>query len=389
MDLNNKNGQPSMEEILASIRRIIAEEPTAANPVIDLHAKYRQKADDDDSNDFELPSIFRPAAPAPERQPLFGRLTDAIRSASTGTGTDQKAPRKSETEGSDSQDRYRGALRESGTILALANGQGGLDGVASNGSHQTGEPERYRGALRDAGGAGSLSSALSSLKLTRGAESSPLGARPDHEPQHHASAAPVSPAPAPVAAAAPVPQAPVAPAPASASGGVEDVRRVMVPFRDMRMSRMATDAPAAPSSPAAEASALDALLYSTPQASEPAPVHHAFVPDFPAPPVQEVYQAPVPPPPQPQAFEESALSLDEMHRFAAVMEPQRPPPPPPPVAAAPSDSGAGAAIEDTTADLLRPMLRQWLSENMPRMVEKALSIELAESVKSNRKFNGS
>jgi uncharacterized protein len=69
------------------------------------------------------------------------------------------------------------------------------------------------------------------------------------------------------------------------------------------------------------------------------------------------------------------------------MEPQRPPPPPPPAAVA-SDASAGA-IEDTTADLLRPMLRQWLSDNMPRMVEKALSIELAESVKSNRKFNGS
>lgn len=385
MDLNNKNGQPSMEEILASIRRIIAEEPTAANPVIDLHAKYRQKADDhDDSNDFELPSIFRPAAPAPERQPLFGRLTDAIRSASTGTGTDQKTARKSD-EAPDAQERYRGALRESGTILALANGQGGLDGVANNGSHHNGEPERYRGALRDAGGAGSLSSALSSLKLTRGAESSPLGARPEHEPQHHVGAAPVSPAPAPVAVAAPVAQP--TPAPTLASGGVEDVRRVMVPFRDMRMSRMATDVPSTPSSPAAEASALDALLYSTPQASEPAPVHHAFTPDFPAPPVQEVYQAPVPPPPQPPAYDESTLSLDEMHRFAAVMEPQRPPPPPPPAAVA-SDASAGA-IEDTTADLLRPMLRQWLSDNMPRMVEKALSIELAESVKSNRKFNGS
>jgi hypothetical protein len=42
------------------------------------------------------------------------------------------------------------------------------------------------------------------------------------------------------------------------------------------------------------------------------------------------------------------------------------------------------SVEDATADLLRPMLRQWLAENMPRMVEKALHIELAESVKSSR-----
>ncbi|MDX2157026.1 MAG: DUF2497 domain-containing protein [Hyphomicrobiaceae bacterium] len=39
-------------------------------------------------------------------------------------------------------------------------------------------------------------------------------------------------------------------------------------------------------------------------------------------------------------------------------------------------------LEDTVVDLLRPMLRQWLDENMPRMVEKALRIELAASVKT-------
>ncbi len=378
MDLNNKNGQPSMEEILASIRRIIAEEPTAANPVIDLHAKYRNKTDDhDESNDFELPSIFRPATPAPERQPLFGRLTDAIRSASGGAG-DQKGSRK-ESEQGEAQERYRGALRESGTILALANGQGGLDANAGSGSsHHNGETERYRGALRDAGGAGSLTSALSSLKLTRGAESSPLSARPDNEASSGHASAPTA-APAPVAAA-PVAPSPAATSPLAASGGVEDVRRVMVPFRDMRMSRMSTETTA--SSSVSDASALDALLYSAP--SEPAPVHHTLSPDFPAPPLQEAPQAHVPPPPQ--AYEDHTLSLDDMHRFAAIVEqPQRPPPPPPQQSA----SDAAGAIEDTTADLLRPMLRQWLSENMPRMVEKALSIELAESVKANRKFNGS
>jgi cell pole-organizing protein PopZ len=31
------------------------------------------------------------------------------------------------------------------------------------------------------------------------------------------------------------------------------------------------------------------------------------------------------------------------------------------------------------------MLRQWLAENMPRMVEKALHIEVAESVKTPKK----
>jgi cell pole-organizing protein PopZ len=34
-------------------------------------------------------------------------------------------------------------------------------------------------------------------------------------------------------------------------------------------------------------------------------------------------------------------------------------------------------LEDTVADLLRPMLKQWLDTNMPRIVEKALRVELA------------
>ncbi|HRD77464.1 MAG TPA: DUF2497 domain-containing protein [Hyphomicrobiaceae bacterium] len=67
---------------------------------------------------------------------------------------------------------------------------------------------------------------------------------------------------------------------------------------------------------------------------------------------------------------------------------------PPPVAAsvaAPPAPAIGAAsmvgsadalapvrtLEDTVSDLLRPMIRQWLDQNMPRMVERALKIEVA------------
>lgn len=38
-------------------------------------------------------------------------------------------------------------------------------------------------------------------------------------------------------------------------------------------------------------------------------------------------------------------------------------------------------LEDTVADLLRPMLRQWLDANLPRIVEHALRVELPESIK--------
>jgi cell pole-organizing protein PopZ len=36
------------------------------------------------------------------------------------------------------------------------------------------------------------------------------------------------------------------------------------------------------------------------------------------------------------------------------------------------------SLEDSVKDMLRPMLRQWLDENMPRMVTSALKDELGE-----------
>lgn len=51
--------------------------------------------------------------------------------------------------------------------------------------------------------------------------------------------------------------------------------------------------------------------------------------------------------------------------------------------AASSGTGVGVrTVEDIVSELLRPMLREWLAENMPRMVEKALRIELAEGLKT-------
>jgi hypothetical protein len=38
-----------------------------------------------------------------------------------------------------------------------------------------------------------------------------------------------------------------------------------------------------------------------------------------------------------------------------------------------------ADFDDAVAELLRPMLRKWLETNMPRIVEKALRKELAET----------
>ncbi len=42
-------------------------------------------------------------------------------------------------------------------------------------------------------------------------------------------------------------------------------------------------------------------------------------------------------------------------------------------------------MEDTVAELLRPMLRSWLAENMPKIVERALRKELDDSNQSEHK----
>lgn len=46
-----------------------------------------------------------------------------------------------------------------------------------------------------------------------------------------------------------------------------------------------------------------------------------------------------------------------------------------------SDGGQVRTLEDTVSELLRPLLREWLENNMPRIVENALRLEMAESVK--------
>lgn len=50
----------------------------------------------------------------------------------------------------------------------------------------------------------------------------------------------------------------------------------------------------------------------------------------------------------------------------------------------PASNGAQPArtLEDAVADMLRPMLREWLDTNMPRIVEKAISVEMADKARA-------
>jgi len=54
--------------------------------------------------------------------------------------------------------------------------------------------------------------------------------------------------------------------------------------------------------------------------------------------------------------------------------------PAPAAAAPPADEGV-PELDGAAAELLRPMLRQWLADNMPRIVEAALRSELTRGSK--------
>jgi cell pole-organizing protein PopZ len=38
-------------------------------------------------------------------------------------------------------------------------------------------------------------------------------------------------------------------------------------------------------------------------------------------------------------------------------------------------------LEDAVAEMLKPLLQRWLSDNMPRIIERALRVEAASGMK--------
>jgi cell pole-organizing protein PopZ len=364
-----------MEEILASIRRIVAEEPMTPPQGVDLRPKSMSAFSEpglDEPHDFDLPAIFRAPAPIPEKPALLGRLTDAIRSATTASPDKISAGDETAAE----------------------------HAFALNGSPHHGAP-------------------LSTLKTPQRPE---LHAHDARAEEAHAGAQLNG---SPHAAAAP--QATTASSSSGWSFGrsvppppteAEEVKRVMAPFMDTRFRQMSNVAePASPAAPPSHEPAPVAV--ETPAHAATRPVDFgAIIPsrmDIAGAPATEHQRRPAgpvpeslspPPPPRPDyaglppehasveifapmtpapvahgaadpAFGRPAGHFDEPH--ATPFRPAAPPA---------ADAAPTGTIEDTTADLLRPMLRQWLADNMPRMVEKALHIEVAESVKTGRKFNG-
>ncbi len=351
MELAEKNGQASMEEILASIRRIIAEEPGGPTPVIDLDAPVRHPRGDgllDDPSDFDLPSMFRVQTPAaPERPaPLFGRLSEAIRAASNGSN------------GSHANDAPRA---EPGLSTLKLNRPEGMDASAIAPSFLLAQFHEATGPrVEDAGSIAEGAAAAAHLDTSTLATPTTATNGYDMATTHHHAQG----GEPPVQAAPDTPQVP----------------RQMAAFKDTRFRSMGSAPvnvePIAPAISPFEIAATAALVAAAdpqpatippmdiePALEAPAALAEAITASYPVLSGDPVYVAPPSPPPVPTAAVEV--------------------PDPAPVSAA--SEARGAPIEDATADLLRPMLRQWLADNMPRMVEKALHIEVAESVKSIKK----
>lgn len=86
----------------------------------------------------------------------------------------------------------------------------------------------------------------------------------------------------------------------------------------------------------------------------------------------------------PTFFDTRINRMGEMTRAAS--RPQSVPPPakqptaaePPRLPEALPSHEANGAVEDAAAQLLRPILKQWLTENMPKIVEKALRSESSD-----------
>jgi cell pole-organizing protein PopZ len=102
-------------------------------------------------------------------------------------------------------------------------------------------------------------------------------------------------------------------------------------------------------------------------------------------PAASEYRKPVEPPSDPFPFREFARSAATSVEPGRVAHEGRLQPAPPPLSALPpldahADPviGGDRTMEDAVADLLRPLLKTWLAENMPKIVERALRREMTE-----------
>ena len=298
MQRSPKATEPSMEEILASIRKIIAEDPAGAAPA---HPAQPM-----------VPGA-PPAAPHPPKSAL---------PAPGQGGAPYAGP-----------DRRKTAQLEAD--LADILGSIPSRGPASPGAPpvQAPPPARTNGttAQRPFGSPQTHRPLTEALNRARAAE---------RDPQLPDPAAPQTPPAPPAARAAPPPPSP--------------------PAAEPPTPRAPPPAPPVPESKRPEP---------TSETPPPAASARAAEPEAPKP----------SPPPAPPADAVAAAAAAVARKVAATTSISPVPTRPFMASRAAASSGEGGrTLEDTVAEMLRPMLRQWLETNMPRIVEKALKGEIGD-----------
>lgn len=86
----------------------------------------------------------------------------------------------------------------------------------------------------------------------------------------------------------------------------------------------------------------------------------------------------------PEAAEKPATKEPPADMRLAGLEPSSPPPAPEPEPPAAVNALPTLALEQMVAELLEPVIRQWLQSNLPRLIEKAVREEVAKAVAAER-----
>ena len=328
----HKAGEPSMDEILASIRKIIAEEPAAVSgpPPAAVAPGHSPAATAPAS---ALGSVADQRAAAVDREladllggngPISAPAGAAPAAASVAVPGPAHVSNEPPVEGMPTPPARFGWLRgRSGGPAGIGAGVAPAPKVDLPGAPNAATPP-----VKPEPAAAAPAAAGAPVAMEAGAGSAAVAAAPVKAPQLPVPGA--APAP-PVVAAPPVAEPGPSPAPAVKAGP-----------------------PPAKSEAAAQAPATQVAAGAA-AAVAPRPV---------------VKPAPTP---AGQSVATANGAANGAHHERAAGSGAAPP--------VKSSGGVPTTIEDTLAELLRPMVRQWLDENMSRAIEKAIRVEVANSVK--------
>lgn len=403
MQKPDKAPEPSMEEILASIRKIIAEEPIGTRPgpeprgpslgSLSSQPDAGKPSDRSDGPKFTRPSRDDRGSDGPPFS-VDDALADLIDDPplprfATGPGRDDAIPKPPVRPAAPEEDNQRPSWLFARPGASAAQPAPDPSAESPRGPGLLGQLDSIRPLPRSGPGSGiepltpkpaagpqkipapdsPVDRQVETVRPTGGVTPIPLG----HQPQD-----PVLPGAArntPTGIGSAPPRAEGGPSPAAPAGVVNRPE----PTPQQPASRVAE--------PPRDAGA-------APAAAKPQPVEPATRVEQPRPvqpradaPAVESKPAPAPVPERPARTDASPLATLAQSLAASSASPApsqeaaKVEPAPAPKTEAPASSPVVRTLEDTVAELLRPMLRDWLDANMPRIVEKALRVELATSAK--------